>query len=321
MSGSGGGAGGSGTQKYEWNEVLGPEWADTLSYGRSLRDRPYTPYTGQRIAGMNNDQENSINNTRTFLYQLKNPKDAVNSAIDQTTATLQGDYLPGGAQGNPFAGQSANVGANEYMGDNPYFRQSLTNQLGDMASAYRQGTAADLTRQAVMSGAFGGSAHQTAQANNEAALAKQMGNVANQAYQQQYDRSAGLREADISRRMQNDQFGLTSGANAFEGERGRMMGAIGQGNAQQGMALQRAQAEMGIGDVQRSYLQDLLNQNFSDWQEGQNYPYKQLDMYAGLLSRAQGGMSPNMTTTTPGYSASPYAQALGAGLLAYGMMK
>lgn len=297
---SGGGSGGSGTQKYEWNDVLAPEWADTLSYGRSLRDRPYNPYTGQRIAFMNQDQQDSIANTRTFLNQLNNPHKAVNAAIDQTTNTLNDDYLSG-AKANPYAAQ-----ANKYGGlDSPYFRDSLNATLEDVTNAYQQGTSADTTRMFNLSGAFGGSAHQKAVANNEAGLARNLSRIANEARQGQYDRSAQLEEGRLGR-----------GSGAFENERGRQLGAIGLGNSQQGLALDRARAQMGIGDIQRAYEQDFLNQNFADWQEGQNYPYRQLDMYTGLLSRAQGGMSPNLSYTTPGYSASPFSQIMG-GLLAY----
>jgi hypothetical protein len=100
-----------------------------------------------------------------------------------------------------------------------------------------------------------------------------------------------------------------------------MVGSVGAGQNAQNLALQGANARMGIGDIQRGYGQDQLNQYYNDWQEQQQYPYKQLDMYSGLLGRAQGGVSPNVTTTQSGYAASPYSQILGAGLLGYGMLK
>jgi hypothetical protein len=161
-----------------------------------------------------------------------------------------------------------------------------------------------------MAGAFGGSAHQNAVANNEAVLGKTLSNAANQAYGNQWNQSAGLYEQ-----------GLNRGAGAFENERGRMQQAVQGGQNAQNLFFQGANQRMGIGDINRGYEQDLLNQYFNDWQQQQNYPQSQLDYYTGVLGRAQGGISPNVTATPAGYSASPYSQIIGAGLLGYGMMK
>jgi hypothetical protein len=44
-----------------------------------------------------------------------------------------------------------------------------------------------------------------------------------------------------------------------------------------------------------------------------------LDYLTGIMSRAQGGVSPNSSFTQSGYTASPYSQIIGAGLLGYGL--
>lgn len=330
---SGGGSGNSGTQRYEWNETLAPQWADTLSYGRSLRDRPYERYTGQRIADLNSTQTGAMD----MITNLATGRgtDATRAAGNQATATLSGHYLDEGA--NPWAGVSnpwrevqTETSRNEYAGDNPFFRQSLNSELEDITGAYQRGTSADTTRMFNLAGAFGGSAHQNAMANNQSALARQLANTANQRYEGQFDRSSGLEENFLNRDLQNQQYMRSSGSqmdentinrgfSGFEGERGRMLGALGAGQNDQALALQRMQAMLGVGDMYRGFNQDHINQNFADWQEGQNYPYRQLDMFSGLLSRAQGGMSPNMSYTSPGYGASPLSSVLGAGLLGYGM--
>lgn len=97
-----------------------------------------------------------------------------------------------------------------------------------------------------------------------------------------------------------------------------MLGAAPAAQNEQNLALQRYNALMGIGDVQRGYNQDLLNQGFNDWQQEQQHPYQQMDWLTGLFSRAQGGMSPNSSFSQSGYSASPFSQVLGAGLLGKG---
>lgn len=125
----------------------------------------------------------------------------------------------------------------------------------------------------------------------------------------------------LGRQFAGEEARLGRGTNAWEGERGRMVGAVGNALQGQGMDLGLNQALMGAGDINRSYKQDLLNQQYADWQDQQNHPYKMLDYMTGLLSRAQGGMSPNQITTQPGYAASPYAGLLGGALAAYGLSR
>lgn len=305
MSGSGGGSGGSGTQKYEWNDSMAPFWGKALEDAKVLTQNwQMTPYQGQRIADLNGDQRNSINNTREFLYQLNNPAGAINSSITQTQKTLDGDYLKG-KDVDPYA-----AATNAYQGENPYFRQMMQQGQDDIISKYREVTKPDADAAAVLNGTLGGGDYQRLRAKNEEGLAKQIGQYTAGMQNEHYNRSAGLDESRLNR-----------ASGAFQNERGRMTGTIGLGQGLQGQAAQRAQMEMGIGDIQRAYSQDLLNNAYTQWQEQQQSPYKQLDYMTGILSRAQGGMAPNQTTTAPGYAASPYSQILGGLLGAYAVSK
>lgn len=326
--------GGGGSQQTQqmgnWGEGVAPYWADALAWGSALKDPGHTdangnfvpgagsyrPYTGevqglrdngnqwfasqpgQRIAGLTSDQQAAAQHTTDFLNQLKNPYQAVNSAIDQTTDTLNGKYLTGEGA-NPYSRN------NIYGGDSPQFRSLLQQGQQDISSAYDKGTSAETTRLMNMNGVLGGSAHRNAVADNQAALAKQLGQYTAGMQNDQYNRSAGLYENFLNRGSQN-----------YENERGREMGAIGLGDNQQSLALQRAQAQMGVGDMFRGYNQDLLNQGYNDWSDQQNHQWQMLDNFANIISRASGGMSPSFTTSQSGYSASPFAGLLGAGLLA-----
>jgi hypothetical protein len=301
---SGGGAGGSGTQKYEWNDALAPHWADALSWGAALKDPAgagaYKPYPGQRIAGLDNDQEAAMNQIRGYVAAPQNY--LYGQGNEQLQRTVNDQYLTGEGA-NPFASQNMYEGMN-----NPFFDATMQQGMSDITDKYQQGTAADTTRMFNMAGAFGGSAHQNKMERNEAGLDRELSNYSNQMRSGQYDRSGNMFENYLNR-----------GSGAFEGERGRQMGAAGMSQADQGLTLQRANALMGVGDIERGLTQDYLNQYYGDWQDQNNQQYRMLDFFSGLLGRAQGGMSPNMTTTQPGYSASPFSQAIGAGLLAYGM--
>ncbi len=296
---SGGGSGGSGTQQYNWNDTLQPLWQSALSQGQQIAQTPYNPYPYQRVADMSQNQTDATSLIRQMV--AGGGTSTANAANTQAENTLNGDYLTG-QQSDPYANAS-----NPYSGYGPLFQQQLAGQLGDITNAYNNGTAADTTRMFNLSGAFGGSAHQNAMANNEAALGKTLNNTVANAYQNQFNQSAGLQENALNR-----------GSTSYQDERNRQMGAITPGQNANNMFFQGAQQLMGAGDAQRSYQQDLLNQAYNNFQTQQQYPYTQLDYLTGLYGRAQGGVSPNVTTTTSGYQASPYSQLLGGGLLAYG---
>lgn len=300
MSGGGSGGGG-GTTQYNWNDTLKPLWNDQLSQGQALRDRPYEQYGGQRIAGLNADQNDALQNIRVWTQNGGGP--AQQASEQQVANTAGGSYLSG--QGfNPYA-----TTMNPYMGEGPAFQHVLQNSNDEITRAYKNGTSADTTRLMNLSGVLGGSAHQNAVSNNEQDLAKAIANNTAGMQNDQYNRSSGLYESALGRANTD-----------YEGERGRQLQASAMGPQMQQAGYQRLQELMGAGDIQRSYQQDLLNQGYQDWLAQRNYPYQQSDYFSGLLSRAQGGVSPNVSTQQSGYAASPYSQLLGGGLLAYGAL-
>lgn len=299
-----GGGGPSGETKFNWNDVQAPMWDRLLHDSEFVAyDNAYEKYGGNRIAGLSPDHIDAMGSMRGML-QSGGPQASI-LARNQTESTLQDDYLSG-SKANPYAGTK-----NAYEGMlNPYFHSMLQTGMGDITDAYKQGTSADTTRLFNLSGAFGGSAHQNAIANNENALAKQLSQFGTGMLNEQYNRSGAMDESRLGR-----------GASAYEGERGRQMGAVGAGQNEQDQYFKAAQQWMGLGDINRSMNQDYLNLDYQDWLDEQNQTFKNADWLSGIYSKAQGGMSPNSTTTQAGYSASPFSQLLGAGLLGYGMTR
>lgn len=273
----GGGGGPSGETKYNWNDTLAPKWGQLLgdatakAYGNQ-----YQQYDGQRIADFSPLQSRAIDQIWNMTQAGGTP--AAIAANNQAQGTLQDDYLTG-SKANPYAGMNS-----------PYFQQTMQQGVGDIVQGYKQGTAADTTRMFNLSGAFGGSAHQNAMANNEAMLGRTLN-----AY------TSG---------MQNDQYNRSGGM--YEAERGRQMGALGAGQNANNMFFQGTQQLMGAGDAQRSMNQDQLNMTYQDWLNKQNIDFKNADWLSGLYSRAQGGMSANSQTQSAGYQASPFGQLLGS---------
>ena len=298
----GGGGGGGGETRYNWNSSLQPKWDRLLGDSEYVAYKnAYEPYGGQRIADLNYDHANAMNTMRG-MFTSGGPQASI-AARNQAEHTLNDKYLTGD-RANPYAGA-----ANAYQGiNNPYFRDTVLQGLGDIGDTFHSATADNLAR-------FRGdnrnsSAFDGATARNESALAKNLGNFTKGMLNDQYTRSAAMDESRLNR-----------GASAYEGERGRQVGAIGAGQNEQDQFFKAAQQWMGLGDINRSMHQDYLNMNYQNWLDQKNQEFKNADWLSGIYSRAQGGMSPNSTSQVTPYQASPFSQLLGAGLLGYGMTR
>ena len=303
----GGGGGGGGTTQYNWNDDMAPQWRNVLGDANNVYATPYKAYQNgdpnALVAGMTPDQLTAMQQGRLFTTDpslgVHDPNQSLNAAQSQEAATLNGNYLKGPGF-DPYANMISS-----YSGvDNPYFQNTLNAGMGDIVNQYKLGTDADTTRMFNQAGAFGGSAYNNAVGANQYSLAKALGNYASGMQNDQYNRSAQLEQQDLAR-----------GSQAYQDERNRMVGTIGSTQNEQALALQRMQSLMGIGDANRSYNQDILNANYNTWNQQRQYPYTQLDYLTGILSRAQGGVSPNVTTQQSGYGVSPYSGLLGAALV------
>jgi hypothetical protein len=301
-----GGGGGSAATTREIPDDLKPVWYGSIDRAVSESEKQFQPYAGgdpnARIAPMQWLHGKAAFNTEALADAIGSPAPAINAAQNQATNTLNGNYLSG-AQSSPY------TRPNQYQGmNNPYFNQVLQQQQDSIRSNYDNTTSPELTRLMNMSGALGSSAHVKAMSNNQANLAKQLADTDAGMRNTQYDRSGAMDEAALGRGMQ-----------AYEGERGRQMGAIQGGYGAQDSAFQRLQGLMGMGDMYRSYDQDVKNYQYQNYMDDQNENRYGLDFLTGVLSRAGGGFS-NITQSMPQYQVSPYS-ALMSGLMAYGAMK
>lgn len=286
---SSGGGGQSGQTRYDWNDVIGSYWGSkpgpdgkggggVLGWAADEASKPYQQYGGQRIADRNMDQF-------TAAQRVRNMAGSGGPAETYYGRQAAGDI----ASGNQ-------VNANPFMGENPYFKTMVKNANEDTTNAYNQGTSAELTRLMNLSGAFGGSAHTNAMANNQAALAKQLGNQTTSMYGQQFDRSANIYDQERNRQLQAIPL-------AFQG---------------QGLQNDLNDRLMGIGDWEQGTQQKYLDQAYGDWTNQQNWGRNNVNWLASLLGGAQG--STGIQTQFGGYQSPNYgSQALGIGLLGRGL--
>ena len=319
----GGGGGGQAAAPDKTTQVSElPEWArpyakDTLAKGAALTDinqNPYQTYGGNRIAGFSPLQQMSFQGAANMQ-----PSQQLGTGTDLATAAGIG-ALGTNYQGGRFSGGTFGQGAADfYM--NPY-QQNVTD-IGKREAARQsaiQGT--QQQAQATQAGAFGGGRDAIMRAERERNLGQQMSDIQAQGSNAAYTNAQQQFNADQARRMQAQQLGEQSrqyGAGlGMQGLQTALQGAgqlgqLGSQQFQQGMDINKLQSAYG-GQMQQQ-AQRPLDMAYQDFQNQQNYPYKQLgfmsDMIRGLPLGQQSTTSmyeqgPGMTQTLAGLGGAAY---------------
>lgn len=222
---SGGGGGGTSTTVQSIPAELKPLATAYTNKAIDLSNQPWTPYTDQRYADLNNTQnagigmiqDRALNGSQTF------------DAADQNLQMMM--------QG----------------GTNPYLDKAVQDAQRSVLSS--AGTAG------VRSGSFGNSGI------NEAAV-KEMGNIANNMY-----------------------------SNNYQFDQGQRLSAIGMAPQFSNQAYQDASQLMNAGQIQQDQAQQGLDFAYEQFQGQQNKPYQDLAAMSGVFGSNLGGTS---TTTQNG---------------------
>jgi hypothetical protein len=279
-----------------------PEWAkpygkNILAEGAALTDvnqNPYKQYTGDRIAGFSPMQQQAMQDAQGMTAAPQ---------IGQGTAAATMAGLGGlgiASQANPQNFQQ-NVGG--YM--NPYMQQVLNPQLDELRRQYGI-TGTQQAAQATQAGAFGGSRDAIMAAENQRNLGAQQNQAIGQAYGNAFN--AAQNQYNQSQNQALQGYGLT----------GQMAGQLGNlGQLQYGQNMGINQLQNQYGTAQQNLEQQGLNTAYQDFQNQQNYPYKQLGFMSDLLRGTPTGSS----SVTNMYQGAPTAlQTVGAlGMGAYGL--
>jgi hypothetical protein len=316
----GGGGGGSGTQT-TINEL--PEWArgyakNTLEKTAALSEAPYQKYTDPRIAGfspMQLQSQQAAANMQT--------SGATGAGIDIAGAAALGglgqNYQGGEFQGGQFGGRQAA----QYM--SPFIEQALAPQLREAqrsSDIMGQQNAA----RAVGQGAFGGSRSALVEAERQRNLGMQMGDIRARGLQDAYTQAASQFNADQARSVQAQQLGEQSrqfGANlglqglntALQGA--GQLGALGQQQFQQGMDINKLQN--AYGGQQQALRQQGLSQDYQDFLDEKNHPYKQLGFMSDMIRGLPLGQQSTQTMYQAPGSVAGQVAGIGTGL--YGLSK
>jgi hypothetical protein len=300
-----------------------PEWArgyakNTLAKGAALTDinqNPYQQYGANRIAGFSPMQQRSMQDAANMR-----PSQQLGTATDLASAAGVG-ALGTNYQGGQFSGGVFGKGAADYY-MNPY-QQNVTD-IGKREAARQsaiQGT--QQQAQAAQAGAFGGSRDAIMRAERERNLGQQMGDIQAQGSNAAFQQAQQQFNADQGRYMQAQQLGEQSrqygaGLNMQGLQTGlQAAGQLGQlGQTQYGQQMGINQLQNQYGSQMQQQAQRPLDMAYQDFQNQQNYPYKQLGYMSDLINKLPVGQQ----STKSMYEAPPSAlQTVGAaGMGLYG---
>lgn len=257
--------GGKGSNKTKSTFKLPPEFIkaynESLGLAREAIQQPYTPYTGQLVAGLTPGQQQGIANIQS----------------------AQGMAMPYIEEGAGYTREAAR-GITPELYDrfySPYVRDvANATQANLLESAAQQRSG--LKSGAIQAGAFGGDRGGIAQA--EMARQQQLANAQSMAniYNQGYGQAMGLAGQQVA------NLGAMGGQLA------------GLGTTAQTSALQGAQAQLAAGAQEQATNQAQLQALYDQFLQEQSYPFQIAQYFANIaqgLGSTAGGTS---TTRAPG---------------------
>lgn len=280
---------------------------DNLNRASDLVQQPYQAYGGQRIQDFSQDQQSAF-------QAIRDQQGSGQAEIDQSIAGIR-NLSPAQAQ-TTQAMRFNQQAAQDYM--NPY----VTNVL-DVARQ-RAFEADDIARQgrdkrALGADAFGSEraalVEAQAQDNLQDRLVAMEADQLAKAYgaaQQAYKTDATM---DMQSQLANQKSDLLASQLNNQQAISGAQGIAGLVNAGQNLGFDQANALMQVGSQQQQMGQAGLDLAYSDFQNQQNYPYKQIGFMSDLLQGAPSGQT--ITNTSP--TASPFQQAVGLGITGLGI--
>jgi hypothetical protein len=305
--------------------------------------QPYQQYQGERVAQFSPLQRQAFEGAQNMqpAYQLQGASGLAGLAGQQALGTqynplnYQSQSITGGGYGN--GGQGIGVGYDsgsetprtsgdgggqpqnmlqQYM--SPYMQNVVQRQQQD---ASRQSAIAGQAQQAQAArmGAFGGSGDYLMRAQAAGNLARQKGDIQATGLQNAYQQALGQFNTEQQSRQQAAQLGEQSrqyGAGlGLQGLQTALTGAnslanIGQNQYTQGMGINQLQNQYGT--QQQGQMNTILGNQYQDFLNQQNQPYKQLGFMSDIIRGAPLSQQGSTVYTAPPSAAQTVA-SLGLG--------
>jgi hypothetical protein len=281
-------------------EYARPYVEDLLGQAQAVTDvnaNPYMQYMGERVAQFTPLQRQAFENAG-LMQTAPQLQDATALAGMAGLGALntQYTYSPSSFTSKDFNAIS-----------NPYMQSVVERQQQD---ATRQAAIAGQAQQAqaARSGAFGGSGDYLMRGQAAGNLARQKGDIQAQGLNNAYNQAMQQYNTQYQQNAQQQQYGAGLGLQGLQtaGTMASTLGNLGNTQYQQNMGINAMQNQ--LGGQQQQQLQNVLNNQYGDFLNYQNYPYKQLgfmsDMLRGLPLTQQStsiyGQAPSMMSQVAG---------------------
>jgi hypothetical protein len=292
-----------------------------LGQAQSFTDpyqNPYQQYMGQRQAQFSPLQQLSYDNAQ-LMQTAPQLQDATAMAGMAGLGALNTQYTFNPADFNKaFSGATTrdaqgNVTGNSMM--NPYMENVVGRQQAD---AERQAAIAgqSMDAQAARAGAFGGSGNLLSRNQANAALARQKGDIQAQGLNTAYNQAMGQYNTQNQLNAQQQQFGAGLGLQGLQtaNQAATNLANIGQTQYGQNMGILGMQNQ--FGGQQQQQQQNILNNQYQDFLNYQNAPYKQMGFMSDILRGLPLTQQASTMYQTP---PSMGSQLIGAGSVAAGV--
>jgi hypothetical protein len=165
---------------------------------------------------------------------------------------------------------------------NPYMQNVVERQQAD---AQRQSDIAMQAQnaQAARSGAFGGSGNQNMRMQALGNLARQKGDIQAQGLNNAYQQAMQQFNTQNQQNAQQQQFGAGLGLQGLQtaNQSALNLGNLGNQQYQQNMGINQMQNQYGLQQQQQT--QNILNNQYQDFLNYQNAPYKQMGFMSDIL--------------------------------------
>lgn len=261
----GGGKGGSTTTT---STKSLPSWLQDQVYNirdqaTALYNKPYESYTGQRIADLNTDQNQVIQGVRDlqgkYDPQLNQSQDALSGILAKAGQAPSAQDIQ--AYMNPYVNNVSDITKGRAIEDYTKQIQGIQNK-------------------AAAAGAFGGDRRFILEGQANQDITRNLSDIDYTGLKDAYDRALVTRTSD-------QQTGINSAQSLAD------LAKLRQGLDTSGLAALELQ-----GDKQYGLSQQNLNNQYSDWQTEQAYPYEQLSYYNDIISPYANEFASSSTTQT-----------------------
>lgn len=272
-----------------------------------LKYNPYMQYQGDRTAQFSPLQQMSYENA-ALMQTSPQLQEATTLAGQAGLGALNTQYT---FQPSSFTADTAKSMMSPYMQNVVDVQMQQAKRQADIAAQTQQA-------QAARSGAFGGGRDAVMRAQGNAELQRNLANIQATGLQNAYQQAQQQYNVQNQLNAQQQQFGAGLGLQGLQTalQGASQLGNLGNQQFTQGTNLINLQNTLGAQQQQQA--QNILNTQYQDYLNAQNYPYKQLGFMSDLL---RGLPLTQQASTVYGQPPSTTSQLVGLGTAALGASK